>query len=224
MSILTQPHIGQKSTACFVGANQKDVDRNFRFMSSVLPDLKKSDVRRVVIEHEASHCRYFRQALHLTFGPNHGYLLAEEARADAEAYLTVFPKATPYAQEVLRAIILRRFYDGLRIDVDHSGIFFILEFIDQRDASFSNSLSKLAKINFDSSRYESFFAEMTGAIGAGEDGGAEQECSWKEVVSKAPAYLKPYIPSLLELRSIGKLVWKKDNWRDASPYQIWLRN
>ena len=190
------------------------------FLRTLSPRHDKNHVTNFIIEHEAAHCLGYIHRAGLAINDNVKYLMIEEARADAEAYLTVAKSNKGNPEDFLRLIKIKRFFDAMRGDTHHAGTFLTLALIKDRDTSVSHSIIKAAQnSSFDFPELNEYYLSLRSAIAVEEDGSQELACAWNAAMERAPEYLKEITPSLAELRAIGRQIYNNSaDWRRDAFY------
>ena len=205
----------KKRYACFAGAGTKDVEYSLRFARALAPSVNRKQVINFIVEHEAAHCSGVGDKQGLAALDDPKYKTIEEARADAAAFLFLEHQPGFRQQEFLSFLRAKRIFDALRSDTTHGAYFLTIKLIKDRDASVSHAIMAASQFEaFDFDSLSDIFMSLHDAIGVGEDGSPEQACAWEEAMSKAPGYIQPFLFTLEETRSIGKLAYAgSDNWR-----------
>ena len=219
---LRLPGKNDKSKAtCFITAHPRDIKSDKRFFDAVGGSQTENDIKAYIIDHESAHCISAGTALAWLSHTDRKYSFLEEARADAYAYLEYSKNHDEISNKTfLHGLFIKRFFDIVQTDNSHTGIFLMFELVNDKDASVGNAMKKLHHVrDFDYDKFSKSVSEISTALNVGADGSQEQSCAWETATYLAPDYLKPYIPPLEMVRSIGMRVWHDSpDWRHEATH------
>jgi hypothetical protein len=171
------------------------------------------------LKHERAHCLAINQTLGLLIEEDYRYLLAEEARADAAALLDISRLLHDAGEkdDLIAAVRKHRIFGAMAGDTAHGGFFITAHLLDERDASVSNAIRTMAALDeFDFDEYSQYIMQLGAALRVGPDGSAEQAEAWANAMGSAKPYVKPYLPSLDDIRRWGKSAWPEGDWREKA--------
>lgn len=212
--------IDKSKATCFITAHPRDIQSDKRFFEAAGGEQTENEIKDYILDHETAHCKSAGTTLAWLSHSNSMYSLTEEARADAYAYLEYSKHHDAKSSETfLRGLFFKRFFDILQGDDSHTAIFVLSKLISDKDASISNALKSVHALDFDYDKFSNSVSEIVVALNVGADGSQEQSCAWETAVDLAPDYLKPHIPPLQMVRSIGMRVWHDSpDWRHAATH------